>query len=240
MRLVITPVLRSARGLWAGVPPLVALAAFGLACAAYAGGFPDLQLPESMQVQVVSNGMRVNGLKTRIYAFRSPQDADVLAGYFNTQWDERIARSRFGPWDILAHRAGGYLVTVQMRSDTMQGTRGYIAFTNIFAAAESGRNPPEVDLPMLPGTEVVQNLRADDLGRESHTLVLASKQSASQNLDFYRTYFRRRGFEPISRGALAKAANGGAMILNRGSAQLNVAVAEREGITIITIVKVRE
>lgn len=202
-----------------------------------AGEFPDLKLPDSMHVKVVANSMRMNGLKTRVYAFRTDKSADEVAAWFADQWD-KMARSQFGRWDILAHREDGYLITVQMQKRDLQGIGGYIALSDVFAAVEGDREPPVVSLPMLPDTRVVQNLRADDLGRESHTLVLVSEKSASANLDFYRNYFRNEGFDPISRGALAKGAGAGAMILNNGSAQLNLAAAEHNGQTVITIVKV--
>lgn len=219
---------------------LVLLAGLCLSTATHAKDFPKLKLPDSMQVQIVATNMRVNGVATRIYAFYSPETADDLAEYFAGQWDP-MTRSHAKPWDILAHRDGDYLVTVQSKhADDFGATQGFIAFSGLFKAAEDGIKPPNVDVPMLPDTSVIQDLQSVDQGRPSRTLILRSNQSANQNLEFYRAYFRDRGYQPITHGALMKGTAGGAMILNRGNEELNVAVAQRSGITVVTIVRVAQ
>lgn len=203
-----------------------------------ASDFPRLKLPDAMQVKIVAGDLRMNGLTTRIYAFHSTKTADELVDYFSRQWT-RMARSHAGPWDILAHRDAGFLITVQSRQANGLGeTRGFIAFSNLFQAVEEGIKPPTVDVPMLPDTSVIQDLQAVDQGRPSRTLILRSGQSASQNLDFYRAYFHEQGYKPLAHGALVKGAAAGSMILNRGNEELNVAVAEQNGTTIVTIVRV--
>lgn len=202
--------------------------------------WPTLSLPESMQVQIVSEGMRVNGMSTRIYEFRSSESIEDLTAHFDGIWDGSMARSRVEPWDVLAHRDRDHLITVQMRSGRLNDTSGYIAFSNAFELMEHPPRPRKVDMPMLPGSQLLQDIEADDLGRRSRTLVILSDQSASQNLEFYRAHFEQERYEPVSHGALAKDERGGAMILNRGAEQLNVAIAERKGWTVITIVSVRQ
>lgn len=218
----------------------LALALLLYACAAQADDFPGLHLPDSMHVKIVAQQMRMNGLNTRIYAFNSPQNVDELAAYFNSEWRGDMARSRVEPWHILAHRDGGYLLTVQIKSSELSNTQGFIAFTDLFDAVEQGRKPPKLDLPTLPGTQVVQDLQSTDQGRPSRTVILRSDKSAHQNLEFYRAYFREQGYKPVSRGALVKGPDGGAMILNRGAEQLNVAIAQTKDQTTITIVRVQQ
>lgn len=196
----------------------------------------ELTLPESMRVTVVTPGLRMNGLHTRIYAFTSPDSAQVLTAWFSDQWDGRIKRRLVKPWSILAHRAGGLLVTVQMQDAPVAGTQGYIGISNAFEALAEGLEPPQPGVPMLPDTQVLNVLEANDGGRESRTVVLLSEQSVHQNLEFYRAYFRRQGYSPVSYGALSKEETAGAMILSRGAQRLDVAVTRAGGKTMITLV----
>lgn len=210
-----------------------------LATASYAQDFPEIKLPHSMHVQIAADHVRMGALNTRIYAFRSQQSVDDLAAYFNRQWNGRMTRNRIEPWEILAHRDEGFLVTVQIETSALNESRGFIAVTDAFDALNEERKAPAVDIPMLPKTELLQDLEARDRGRKSRTLMLLSEQSTHQNLEFYRAYFREEGFVPASnQGALVKGSGAGAMILNRGNEQVNLSVAEREGKTLVTIVRV--
>ena len=213
--------------------------ALGIAPAGHADAFPKLELPKSLQLTRVARAMRVNGLPTRIDAFQSEQGVAALSAYFRGQWGRQMTRTRVAPWTILAHREDDVLITVQIKRAAMGHTRGLIAETRIFDALRKGRlDPPKAAFPMLADTRQVEDLQATDHGRASRTVVLRSQQSAAQNLDFYRAYFREHGYQPVAPGALAKNAAGGAMILNRGGEQLNVAVAETDAATVITIVRV--
>lgn len=221
---------------------LFALGIVGSGTALGAGlfqGVDAFDLPPETRVEVVGDALRINGLDTRIYRFRSNLDVEAIAAHFNEQWPQRMKRAQSGPWQVLSHRQGDYLVTVQIAGQDMGQTQGFIAATNLFKAAEGRVRVRKPDLPLLPRTEVLQDIEADDLGRRSRTLILLSEQSAAQNLEFYRAHFRSQGYAPITAGALTKGNSGGAMVLNRGNEQLNVAVAEQGGKTVVNIVRVQ-
>ncbi|MGE6779290.1 hypothetical protein ACQKFL_16780 [Vreelandella titanicae] len=216
---------------------LVAAFLLGRVAIAEETNFPDIRLPESLSVEVVANEMQIGGLNTRVYAFTTNDTPDELASYFNHQWDE-VARVEADPWDILSRREGGFLITIQSRTDVGPQTQGFIAISDMFDALDEERRAPSVDLPMLSGTEVVQDVHSEDAGRESRTLVLKSSQSVIENLDYYRNHFRQSGYEPISQGALSRGDGAGVMILNRGNEELNVVATQSEVGTVVTIVKV--
>lgn len=209
---------------------------FGAVPGAWALPNERWSLPPSMQLTVVSDGMRVNGVDTQVYAFVTPESADALAEHFRGQWRGRIQRSIVPPWDILTHRDRGRLAAVQMQPDVGGGTRGLISISNLFERAPS--RPPQVDVPLAPRTWVHQVIDADDAGIRSRTWVLLSRLSADEQLDFYREHYRSQGYEPVSRRALVRGESAGALMLNRGATQANVAVAERDGLSMVTIVTV--
>ncbi|MCE7518342.1 hypothetical protein [Vreelandella titanicae] len=218
---------------------LVAMFVSGGVTTAQATSFPDIRLPDSLSVEVVADEMQIGGLNTRVFAFTTNDSPDDLANYFNRQWRE-VARVEAEPWDILSRREGGFLITIQSRTDVGPQTQGFIAISDMFDALDEERRAPNVDLPMLSGTEVVQDVHSEDAGRQSRTLVLKSSRSVIENLDYYRNHFRQSGYEPISQGALSRGDGAGVMILNRGNEELNLVATQSEVGTVVTIVKVKK
>ncbi|MDQ7735553.1 hypothetical protein QT231_22870 [Halomonas sp. SpR1] len=222
---------------WVRLLSLAVMFISGGVTIAQATNFPDIRLPDSLSLEVVADEMQIGGLNTRVFAFTTNDSPDDLANYFNRQWRE-VARVEAEPWDILSRREGGFLITIQSRTDMGPQTRGFIAISDMFDALDEERRAPSVDLPMLSGTEVVQDVHSEDAGRESRTLVLKSSRSVIENLDYYRNHFRQSGYEPISQGALSRGDGAGVMILNRGNEELNLVATQSEVGTVVTIVKV--
>lgn len=201
-------------------------------------GADGITWPETMRLIVVADNMRVNGIDTRIYAFESPDSADRIAEHFQHEWRGRMKRAQAPPWDVLSHRDGSLLVTVQIKADVSVGTRGFVSFSNAFDILDGrvARVPPDIPLP--PKTTVHQVIDANDADVKSRTVVLLSELPPEQPLDFYRDYYRSQGFAPVSGESLRRGESGGVMVLNRGATQANVAVAARGGQTVVTIVTV--
>jgi hypothetical protein len=215
---------------------LVCLALPAAASALRVPGRPPLALPARMQIDAVGDALQLQGMATHIWAFRCDAPAAALAQHFAAQWPGQMRRHRTADWDVLSHRDGDWLVTVQMREPAgLGGVQGFIAMAPVFesAAPTSAR-----DLPLMPDTHLVQDIVAEDLGRRSRTRVLLSTRSAAQHLDFYRAHFRREGYRPLADKALTRSARGGAMVLGRGGEQLDVAVAQDGAQTVIAIVQV--
>lgn len=204
---------------------------------ASSASWPRLEFPDSMQLQIVSEEMRVNGVPMKVIEFRSSQSQQEIKQWFSDAWAGQIAHGQGGGWQVLSHREKDVLITVQMTALGIDGSRGFIAVSQMFVAI--GKKAVASDLPMLPGTELVNHIEAEDHGKKSRTTVLISDRSSRQNLDFYLQHFRLQGYRPISPGALSRSGSGGAMILNRGSEALDLAAVERDGRAVITIVSLR-
>lgn len=220
---------------------LAAAAAFTIATSASAAGrlHPqvDFDPPRSMRLHAIGADLRVNDVATRIWQFRSTEGGEGLAAYFTQQWNGRVARHRFGDWDVLSHREGDWLLTVQTGPEDAAGiSRGFVAIAERFS-------PPRVShrdaIASIPGARIVQGIDSNDAGRLSRTWLMVSDRPPTSALDHLRANLRMEGFEPIGPKALSRSDHGGAMRLNRGAEQVNVAVAERDGRTWIAIVRVQ-
>lgn len=221
---------------------LAAALALLIASSAQASGrlHPQVEFepPYGMQLRAIGSDLRVSRIPTRIWQFQSTDDADALARYFAREWDGRIARHRVGRWDVLSRRDGDWLLTIQTGPTDANGlSHGFVAIAPRFAAAS--RSSRRDALANLPGSHVVQDIESDDAGRRGRTWLLVSEESPTRALDYLHSHLRSEGYEPIGPSALSRSSQGGAMRLNRGNEQVNVAVAERDGRTWISIVRVQ-
>lgn len=207
--------------------------------------FPELNLPSAMKIEVVADAMRMNGLNTQILRFEMSEGEQALITHFQDQWGADFAQKQADRWNVLSRRDGDWLITIQYprRDSALSATSGsspvagLITISDFFAALESNRPAPQVDIPMTSDSRLVQHLEANDFGRPSQTLIFVNQDSAHQNLDYYRSYFREQGYVPTLRGGLVRSTNGGVMLLNRGAEQVNLTAVERNGETWITVVK---
>lgn len=198
-------------------------------------GIGNLDLPRGMQTDPIGERLRINGVETRVWQFRSTDGVDAVATHFSREWSGKIARSNAGGWDILSHRDGEWLITVQSGpADALGVHRGFIAIARLFVPRDRLRAEP----PRLPRTQLLQDIEAEDLGRPSRTMLLLSEESAAQNLEFYRAHFRAEGFVPLAAGALTQGPDGGSLSLTRRGEHLDIGIAERGGRSWITIVRV--
>tara|TARA_R110000787_G_scaffold211663_9_gene321514 strand:+ start:36939 stop:37691 length:753 start_codon:yes stop_codon:yes gene_type:complete len=220
----------------------VLVAAAGMAEPAHADsifvGIASFEVPERMRLGKVGDSMRINGIDTQVYSFESELSADELAHHFARQWPGQMKRGQAGPWSVLSHRQDDYLVTVQIAGAGFGRTRGFISASEIFAWLKRKPRPRKLDVPLLARTQILQRIESEDYGRHSRTLILVSEKSAAQNMDFYRTHFRTQGYAPITRTALRRGAQGGAMALERDGTQLNISAAQQAGMTIVALVQV--
>lgn len=220
---------------------LLALAFLLPSLAAAQSLFPEIDefdIPDRMTLSAVGTRMRINGIATQVYRFESSLTRNQLAAHFRKQWPGRTRRAWAGPWDVLSHRQGSHLLTVQMTDAGASQSRGLISASNSLDAfsRKSSQRPPGFPLPRR--TQILQDIESIDLGRKSRTLILVSKQSALRNLEWFRNHFRAQGFVPISKSSLRRNHEGGALTLGRNGEQLNLAAAQGREMTVITIVQV--
>lgn len=201
-------------------------------------GIEDLRLPPGTRTERLGQSLRINGVETFAWRFVARVEVEPLAAHFAREWDG-LKRQRLGHWELLWQRRGDWLLTVQMAAGPAGEARGWIAAAPLFAAlAQRSRRTPPVP-PMLPRTRLLSDVEASDLGRGSRTLFLLSEQSPAQSLDFYRAHYRAQGFRPLAARSLVRGAEGGSMVLVRGTDQLDLAVSRHAGRSYIAIVQVQ-
>lgn len=205
---------------------------------------PDIPRAPDMRIVVVSDHMIYNGVDMSTYEVSSPHPMDEVLRFYREAWNGAVAESTTTmgldstQWNVLAHREGDFLVTVQLRPSKPAGVYGYIAISNVFSGKvhETGRN-----VVMPAGSTLVNDIVSDDAGRKSRTVVVQNEGSVGFNLDFYRQKLTAEGWTEVVDYSKLPQEMGRpqALMLNRGSEQMNLAVTRTAGTTTVVMVTVR-
>ncbi|WP_147250988.1 hypothetical protein [Arenicella xantha] len=202
-----------------------------------AKGFPDFPYSKEMDVLIVANDMQVNGIRMRAFQFKTSKDEAHIVDFYKGEWGEEMTDVLFGDWRILSHRDGDYLLTVQIEQGDHQLTHGTMGITPAFKLAEqSDRKLAKLqksvgkDFPMLPSSQVISDIRSEDLGQDSQTLMFSNKQSIRQNVNFYLRKMMSDGWQLLGSNA-EQAAELGAFALNKGEQKMNLSFVRDQGVT---------
>ncbi len=215
---------------------------FALSCAQAPGllqakGYPEFPYSDDMDVVVVANNMDYNGLPMRAFQFSSSADEAEVVAFYEREWGEEMTNILFGDWRILSHKEGDYLMTVQIEQNTMAKTHGTLGITPMFKLVDAGSRHVQKlqagigkDFPMPPRSEVINDIRADDGGINSRTIMFANSQSVLQNIKFYLRKMQAQGWEILG-GYPESLDNLTALAMNKGGQKLNLSFVSREGKT---------
>jgi hypothetical protein len=99
------------------------------------------------------------------------------------------------PWHIISRLNGRYLYTLQVRSSDSFSSSGYLAVTDLKTLKT--RQTPGRNVPSMQGSRVVNDLTSFDPGRKSRTLLIMNSYSVAGNSEFYRQYYKDRGWKTM-------------------------------------------
>lgn len=217
----------------------------GLAFASHAWAFatPKIPVEDDMTITVVADHMDFNGVQMAGYEVHSRRRLSEVVDFYKSAWKGSVAVSEMqvdpgsGPWTVLSHRDGDYLITIQLQPDEPSGCSGFAAVSDAFSGKQ--RHQAE-NFPMPAGSKVINDIAASDPGKHSRTLVLQNNDSVQSNLDFYRAQLQRQGWSEIGNtdeaGLPQQWQGQQALLMNRDGDQINLAVAQSDAGTSTVVI----
>lgn len=203
-----------------------------------ADAWTSVESPPLASLEWVAQDMVYNGISMRVQFFRSKvAPVDVLA-YYRQQWTEggrrNYVENNFGPWKMISHGTGDYLVTVQVRPAGSGNSEGYLSQRPL-------KTPPRQILGqgfvLPPGSEVVNDIQSRDGDRQGRTLLAFNSLAVEANAAFFRSNLEREGWSLVSEG---RAKNGGRQLVMRyASDELSLAMTVKGGRTAVGATLVR-
>lgn len=203
---------------------------------ANAKGYPEFPYSKNMDVVIVADNMDYNGLEMRAYQFKSKDDEDEIVAFYQSEWGDEMTNVLFGDWRILSHREGDYLMTVQIEQNTMAMTHGTMGITPMFRLVDAGsahvkklQSGIGKDFPTPPKSKIINDIKSDDGGIETRTLLFENSQSVRQNLRFY-LRMQSDGWQVLG-GPPENINEVNALAMNKGGKKLNLSFVSRDGKT---------
>lgn len=181
--------------------------AFQTTQAASTGEWPQVATPPGAQTFEVAADAVINGIPTRISAFRSALKPEQVGAWLVRHSGHKLAETRLGNSKVLGYRADTHFVTFQLNTVAATerepgrsvGTHAIVSITRRTSEADQARHQATLDewthvLP--PQTRVVTHMTSTDNGQHSTLLTLNNRLSPSLNRARVIELLKRQGLQP--------------------------------------------
>ncbi|MFT5235205.1 MAG: hypothetical protein ACI8SK_000320 [Shewanella sp.] len=161
----------------------------------YASDWPEIEFPESAQVEVVADNMRYHGYPMKTWVVTDKQSQMMTANFFKKQWQEdseRFDARMFNGDYVINSMQPPYLLTARI-SQTYDGVVTYVGITKDVSDDELAK-VNKLKFPKPNGATVISDIQSQDIFKQGRTLILSSPQSLSANYHYYRRHFQQRGW----------------------------------------------
>lgn len=184
---------------------------------------PEFPVPKKARLQVVAPQMDYNGIPMSIHRIESEAPPEDILAFYRKEWAATKtvrgpAEYPVGPWQVIASLRDECFFTVQVKPFGKNGSEGFLGLT----APPNGKTVKE-QLPMLPGSTVLNDIAHNDAGKTARTVVLKNGFSPAANADFYRRNLGDLGWRVTNHYRMEKPdQKGDVMVLKNGLRELSV------------------
>jgi hypothetical protein len=197
----------------------------------------DFPAPKDAKVDIVGEDMVLNGITMSAWELRSQRPPENVLAFYRSFWAQGtngqpgFTEQTLGDWRIVTHidQQDGLVYTVQAQP-AIGGTLALLGVSNLLRGTPTSATDLAADLPKIAGSQVQNDLVAQDLGIHSRTIVLSNTHSVQQNLDFYIDHFKRKGWK-IEHGLAIDPNSAGALTVIDGGSRWNMTFSRQSGAT---------
>jgi hypothetical protein len=188
---------------------------------------PDFPTPSDAVVATVSSSTKIAGRDMQIRQFYSNDTPENFKQFYYDEWElteegERpgyIESDVFPPWIIITRVENDYLMTVQLQEADNGDTWGYLGMSKVDPNAAGKKTTTSLPSPF--GSEIVQQTKNDDYGKDSETVILSNRSTLGSNVNYYRNYYQDRGWRSDMDQATPKQ-NSHIMAFTNGRQKINI------------------
>lgn len=183
---------------------------------------------KKMKLQSVASEMDFNGIPMTIRRFDSEEDMERIFSFYRSEWAGKGQGGRspteypLAEWKVIAILREPCFYTVQVKP-AGRGSEGLLGLS----APPPDRPQVKEEVPMLPGTRVVNDLAHNDAGKTARTLLLKNGFSADTNADFYLKNLSDQGWKVISNfTGSQRDTRANTMVLKQGVREVSVTTSQ--------------
>lgn len=190
---------------------------------------PEFPAPKKAKLEAVAQQMEFNGIPMAIRRIESEEAPQAILAFYRDKWaatekSRAPAEYPLGPWQVIASMRENCFYTVQVKPFGKNGSEGFLGLT-----APPGKLAVKEDLPMLPGSAVLNDLAHNDGGKTARTVLLRNGFSTTTNADFYRRNLGDLGWRVTNHYRLDQPnQKGDVLVMKNGVREVSV-TATRQG-----------
>ncbi|MCL1037377.1 hypothetical protein L2750_09440 [Shewanella submarina] len=203
---------------------------------AYATDRITFPVPKFFKLHVISDTMQFNSVDMSITGFETNRSSEEIYEFYHRKWQGKIKTSHFGEWTIYSHLNEGLLLTVQFKKDSPLQISGMLALSNLPGLKQQDLANLGKGFPMPKNTKVANDIKADDGGRSTRSLLLINNNSVSSNLKFYKKKLVSDGW--VIQPPATESGTIAGLLLNKENSTLNIMIASQDGETRIQVVRI--
>jgi hypothetical protein len=192
---------------------------------------PVFTPPDWIAVSEVSSDMNLGKLPTGALHLSSRRPAAAVLNHFRLIWNcgsgEKVCRqASMPPWQVLSRLDGRTLEYLQVR-DLNPGATGYLAISEL-----RQEQPRQAVVPLMQGSQVVNDLTTGDPGRTSRIILARNDFSVTSNGSFYRDHYTGQGWRQVTED---ERADSQVLVFHRGTSEAHLVLSRQQGATQIVI-----
>ena len=209
---------------------------------AHAENWPEFPIPVKERAVIVGNQLSVNGLPMKIMEMTSQSNVNDIVEFYKKAWKEPVKKgvpgyiiNQLAPYIIVSRAEKDFLFTIQIKRYPKKGSYSLLAISKVQDKKEFIRLGK--GFPKMNTTDVVSDIKSQDLYQNGRTLIMNNSFSIQSNINFYRDYYLKRGWNDVTQGQLS-GINTAVMIMNKNNDELNLTFNRADSKTHIVAVAV--
>jgi hypothetical protein len=228
------------------LPIFFAITVLPIFCWAENDDWPDFPVPSDSEKVVVASSMIFNGIPMRMWELNALISPQKLKDFYVSTWNntpkglkKSVPGNQLVETDnmiIVSRVESDHLFTVQIEKK-LKSSKAYLAISKVRKNDEDGYVIGE-GFPVLTGTRIINDIKANDIGKVSRTIVAISDSPLPAVVSFYRSTLIRNGWTDITK-SISIDSRGGALMFTKGSKEMNIALIPKNGAINIVAVQVK-
>ncbi|WP_394391511.1 hypothetical protein [Shewanella woodyi] len=206
----------------------------------FADDWPEVEFPDTADVQVVADSMLYHGYPMKTWVMEDEQSQMMIASFFKKQWEEKSERfdaQMFNGDYVINSMQPPFLLTARIHQE-YDRVITYVGVTKNVTDRQLEKNN-QVQFPKPNGSTLISDIKSNDIFKQGRTLILSTPSSLASSYHFYRRHFQQRGW--VENSAILDTQSGKAALqMSQGSNLVDISFNTKKSVVYIVANQVKE
>ncbi|GGP72606.1 hypothetical protein GCM10009347_41610 [Shewanella algicola] len=204
-----------------------------------ASEWPDIEFPEGASVEIVADDIKMYGYPTKTWVVKDKASQMLTAAFFKKQWksqSDKFDEQKLGNDYVINSLQDPFLLTARIKNE-YDGVTVLVGVTKNIE--ENANRTGSIIFPAPQNSNVISDIKSQDLFKNGRTVILQNKRSLSENYHYYRRYFQRLGWNENS-GILDVNSGKAVLMMNNGTNTVDISFNKKNEVVNVVFNQVME